>query len=95
MWRKSIEANKCAKLLVEEIRLKQVPEKEDDMDVVLDVDVSETTIKDYEWYSAEDYLRTMEDLEKSRQRLNEKSITNEVLDERAKHLGNEKLPFLK
>ena len=96
MWRKAIEANKCAKLLVEEIRLKQVPEKEDDdMDVVLDVDVSEATIKDYEWYSAENYLRTMEHLEKSRQRLNEKTITNEVLDETAKRLGNEKLPFFK
>ena len=96
LWRKSIESNKCAKLLIEEIKQKQVPPKEeDDMDLVFDVDVSEATIERYEWYSAENYVRTVEQLEKSRQSLNERSITNEVLDETARRLGNEKLPFFK
>ena len=96
LWRKSIEANKCTKLLVEEIREKQVPPREDDnMDLVLDIDISETTIKTYEWYSADSYAQTVKQLERSRQSLNERSITNEVLDETARRLRNEKLPFFK
>ena len=96
LWRKSIEANKCTKLLVEEIREKQVPPREDDnMDLVLDIDISETTIKTYEWYSADSYVQTVKQLERSRQSLNKRSITNEVLDETARRLRNEKLPFFK
>lgn len=82
LWCKSIEANKCTKLLVEEIGEKQVPQREeDDMDFVLEVDISETTIKTYEWYSPDNYAQTVKQLERSRQSLNERSITNEVLDE--------------
>ena len=70
LWRKSIEANKCTKLLVEEIIEKQVPPREDDdMDLVLDIDISETTIKTYEWYSADNYAQTVKQLERSRQSL--------------------------
>ena len=65
------------------------------MDLNIDVDVSEAAIRSYKWYSAENYMQTMELIEKSRQSLGEKTITNEVLDETAKRLGNEKLPFFK
>lgn len=96
IWRMSIEANKCAKQLVEEVKEKQVPTKEDDdMDLVLDVDVSEATIRSYQWYSPDNYLRTIEQLEKARQSLNETSFTNDVLDETVRRLGDEKLPFFK
>lgn len=62
--------------------------KEDgDMDLNIDVDVSEAAIRSYKWYSAENYMQTMELIEKSRQSLGEKTITNEVLDETAKRLG--------
>ena len=45
----TIEENNCAKLLVGEIKETQLPPKDDDdMDLVLDVDVSEDTIRNYE-----------------------------------------------
>lgn len=56
------------------------------MDLIIDVDVSEAAIRSYKWYSAENYMQTMELIEKSRQSLGEKTI-NEVLDETAKRLG--------
>lgn len=56
------------------------------MDLNIDVDVSEAAIRSYKWYSAENYMQTMELIEKSRQSLGEKTI-NEVLDETAKRLG--------
>ena len=62
------------------------------MDLILDVDISETTIKTYEWYSADNYVQTVKQLKRSRQSLNETSITNEVLDETMRRMGNEKLP---
>lgn len=63
------------------------------MDLNIDVDVSEAAIRSYKWYSAENYMQTMELIEKSRQSLGEKTITNEVLDETAKRLGTWKASF--
>ena len=61
MQRKKIEGNKCVQLLVEEIWQKQVRGKEDgDMDLSIDVDVSEAAMRSYKWYSAENYMQTME-----------------------------------
>ena len=96
IWQKTIEANRCAKLLLEEIKRKQVPEREeDDMDLVIDVDVSEGTVQGYEWYNPENYRRSMKQLEETRQLLVESTFTADVLDETLKRLEREKLPFFK
>ena len=96
MWRKRskvINATSCWSKKSGKSRFRG---KEDgDMDLIIDVDVSEVAIRSYTWYSVENYMQTMELIEKSRQSLSEKTITNEVLDETAKRLGNEKLPFFK
>lgn len=71
IWGKSIECNKRAKLLLEEVKRKQIPDREaDDMDLELDVDVSEANVECYDWYSPENYQRTIEHLEKTRQLFN-------------------------
>ena len=57
------------------------------MDLIIDVDVSEAAMRSYKWYSAENYMQTMELIEKSCESLGEKTITNEVLDKTAKQLG--------
>ena len=88
IWRKCIESNKCTKKLLLEMKRKQVPDREED-------DTSEETINTYEWYTSENYQRTVEKLEKSRQDLNERKFNSDVLDETLKRLDNEKLPFFK
>ena len=94
IWKKTIEENKCAKLLVEEIKETQLPPKDDDeMDLVLDVDVSEDTIRNYEWYSPANYQRAIAELNKTREIFNDPTITNDHLDETLRRLGNERLPF--
>ena len=96
IWKKTIEENKCAKLLVEEIKETQLPPKDDDdMDLVLDVDVSEDTIRNYEWYSPANYQRAIAELNKTCEIFNKPTITNDHLDETLRRLGNERLPFFK
>ena len=95
LWRKSIEANKCTKLLVEEIIEKQVPPREDDD---MDLDWLLTSARQQSRRTSGIvliYAQTVKQLERSRQSLNERSITNEVLDETVRRLRNEKLPFFK
>ena len=83
-------------MLLEEVKRKQIPEREeDDMDLVLDVDVSEANVGCYDWYSPENYHRTIEHLEKTRQLLKESTFTVDVLDQTLKQLENERLPFFK
>lgn len=75
---------------------KQVPDREeDDMDIAIEVDASEATLKTYEWYTPENYQRTVTQLEKSRQILNETNYNSDVIDEALKRQENEKLPLLK
>lgn len=96
IWRRSIECNKSAKLLLEEVKRKQIPEREeDDMDLELDVDVSEANVECYDWYSPENYQRTIEHLEKTRQLFKESTFTVDVLDLTLRQLENERLPFFK
>ncbi len=96
IWKKTIEENKCAKLLVEEIKETQLPPKgDDDMDLVVEVDVSEETIRNYEWYSPENYQRAIAELNKTREIFNEPSVTSDHLDETLTRLGKERLPFFK
>ena len=96
IWKKNIEENKCAKLLVGEIKETQLPPKDDDdMDLVLDVDVSEDTIRNYEWYSPANYQRAIAELNKTCEIFNEPTITNDHLDETLRRLGNERLLFFK
>lgn len=63
------------------MKKKQVPEREqDDMDLVLEVDVSEGTMKQ---------------LKETRQFLTESTFKADVIDETLKRLEKEKLPFFK
>ena len=83
-------------MLVGEIKETQLPPKDDDdMDLVLDVDVSEDTIRNYEWYSPANYQRAIAELNKTREIFNEPTITNDNLDETLRRLGNDKLPLFK
>ena len=96
VWRKCIETNKCTEKLLLEVKEKQVPDREeDDMDIAIEVDASEATLKTYEWYTPENYQRTVTQLEKSRQILNETNYNSDVIDEALKRQENEKLPLLK
>lgn len=96
IWGKSIECNKSAKLLVEEVKRKQIPDREEDeMDLELDVDVSEANVECYDWYSPENYQRTIEHLVKTRQLFKESTFTVDVLDLTLRQLENERLPFFK
>ena len=96
VWRKCIETNKCAEKLLLEVKEKQVPDREeDDIDIAIEVDVSEATLKTNEWYTPENYQRTVTQLEKSRQILNETNDNSDVIDEALKRLENEKLPLFK
>lgn len=52
-------------------------------------------MKTYEWYTPENYERTVKQLEKSRQILNETNYNSDEIDEALKRLENEKLPLFK
>lgn len=82
IWKKTIENNKCSRLLLEEVVEKQVPKKvDDDMDITTEVDLKQDSIKDYQWYSPHVYESTIQNLEAVRQRMNEPNYTDDVLKE--------------
>ena len=50
IWRKTIENDKCSRLLLEKLVEKQITKKgHDDIDMTTDVDVRQESIKDYQW----------------------------------------------
>ena len=65
------------------------------MDIAIEVDANEATLKTYEWYSPENYQDTVKQLEKLRKILDETNYNSDVIDEALKRLDNEKLPLFK
>jgi len=96
IWKKTIESNKCSQLFLEEVAEKQLPERaDDDMDIIVDLDLTEDTIKDYHWYDSSIYQSTIEKLDAVRKEMNELTYTDDVLRGAQTQLQNERLPFYK
>ena len=95
-WKKIIEGNKSALLLVNEIKQKQVPPKEEnDMDVEVSLDLNEESLKSYQWYHPRVFNEVMDLLRSQKQRMNEDTLNDDVLEAVLEQLKETKLPMYK
>ena len=89
-WKKNIERNALAKLLLLEVKEKQVgTREEDDMMIEVAIDFSEETIKEYENYNDHDLFLFCTKLLAS----GNVPITDDDLEAALSQLSNDKLPY--
>lgn len=96
LWKRQIEENKSALLLLQEVKEKQIPHREvDDMFVELSVNIEEKSLSSYRWYTCKGYEKATSCLDAVKSNSLENNNTEDVLDEAIKKLGGEKLPYFK
>ena len=80
-WKRTVESNKSAILLLSEIKEKQVPPREEnDMDVEVNLDLGKESLKHYKWYHPRVFEEAMEHLKASKDRMGEHTLNNDVLE---------------
>ncbi|XP_031555868.1 uncharacterized protein LOC116292658 isoform X1 [Actinia tenebrosa] len=95
-WKKEIEKSRSALLFINEIQEKMIPKRAvDDMEVEIQLDLSEENLNRFKCYSFEVYKHSMSILENEKKLLAESSFTEEVVTQAQHRLQKEKLPTYK
>ena len=95
VWKREIEKNKVALLLLEEVREKQLKRAADDMVVDVPVDVSKSTLHSYR-NSSDDAISKVEScIENVRSKMGEINVNEDILLAALRALKSEKLPYYK
>jgi len=94
LWKKAIEVNKAAVLLCDEIEKKQIPAPDfHDMQIAMNVGLSEETLKNYDNFTQEGFRLLTNTMDKACETLCDASYTEECLAEASKELRNTALPL--
>ena len=94
VWKSQIEETKCAQLLLEEIKLKQVPVRvESDMEITTEVQVDKDTVGGYNNFTPQGHEYLLRAIEMSKQRKGESTCTDETLSDVERALVNSGLPL--
>ena len=95
VWKREIEKNKVALLLLEEVREKQLKRAADDMVVDVPLDVSKSTLHSYH-NSSDDAISKVEScIENVKSKMGEINVNEDVLLAALRALKSEKLPYYK
>lgn len=94
VWKSQIEETKCAQLLLEEIKVKQVPVRvESDMEITREVQVDKDTVVGYNDFTPQGHECLLREIEKTKQRKGESTYTDETLSDVERALVNSRLPL--
>ena len=93
VWKSQIEERKGAELLLEEIKMKQVPDRvETDMEIITEVQV-DNTVLGYNNFTPQGHEYLLREIEIAKQRKGESTCTNEILSDVKRGLANSRLPL--
>ena len=93
VWKSQIEERKGAELLLEEIKMKQVPDRvETDMEIITEVQV-DNTVLGYNNFTPQGHEYLLREIEVAKQRKGESTCTNEILSDVERGLANSRLPL--
>lgn len=94
VWKSQIEERKGAELLLEEIKMKQVPDSvETDMEIITEVQVDKNTVLGYNNFTPQGHEYLLREIEVAKQRKGESTCTNEILSDVESGLANSRLPL--
>ena len=78
VWKSQIEERKGAELLLEEIKMKQVPDRvETDMEIITEVQVDKNTVHGYNNFTPQGHEYLLREIELAKQRKGESTCTDE------------------
>ena len=93
VWKSQIEERKGAELLLEEIKMKQVPDRvETDMEIITEVQV-DNTVLGYNNFTPQGHEYLLREIEVAKQRKGESTCTDEILSDVERGLANSRLPL--
>ena len=93
VWKSQIEERKGAELLLEEIKMKQVPDRvETDMEIITEVQV-DNTILGYNNFTPQGHEYLLREIQVAKQRKGESTCTDEILSDVERGLANGRLPL--
>lgn len=96
MWRKRVEENESACLLLQEVTAKQFPSLgDDDMDVVRIADLQPNSIHHYRFYSEKVMKVCLSEISSIQGRMGEELPTEDVISEALLALKQKDIPFYK
>ena len=79
VWESQIEGRKGAQLLLQEIKMKQVPDRmETDMGIVTEVQVHKNTVLGYNNFTPQGHEYLLREMEVAKQRKGESTCTDEI-----------------
>ena len=94
VWKSQIEERKGAELLLEEIKMKQVPDRvETDMEIITEVQVDKNTVLGYNNFTRQGHEYLLREIEVAKQRKGESTCTDEILSDVERGLANSRLPL--
>ena len=94
VWKSQIEETKCAQLLLEELKVKQVPVRvESDMEITTEVQVDKDTVVGYNSFTPQGHECLLREIEITKQRKGESTCTDETLSDVERALANSRLPL--
>ena len=93
VWKSQIEKRKGAELLLEEIKMKQVPDRvETDMEIITEVQV-DNTVLGYNNFTPQGHEYLLREIQVAKQRKGESTCTDEILSDVERGLANGRLPL--
>ena len=99
VWKKSTEDNRGTLLLCKEVARKQnIPpsgESNDAMDYEMEVDLSENSLKQYDYFTPETYAQMLKLINDAKEKRGDAIPSNKSLHEVLTNLETEILPFYK
>ena len=94
VWKSQIEERKGAELLLEEIKMKQVPDRvETDMEIIIEVQVDKNTVLGYNNFTPQGHEYLLREIQVAKQKKGESTCTDEILSDVERGLANGRLPL--
>jgi hypothetical protein len=96
VWKREVEQNESACMLLQEIISKQLPKlAEDDMDLNRMVDMKEETLQQYKFYNKDTFNYCLSVIKPIMEQWNECQTTEDVLNAALDFLRGQEIPYYK